>query len=141
MVSQVENLYVCPSPGPQRQPAAIIESSEMQRFLKDARSRFDMVILDTPSLTRCDDALLLEEQTDGIVLVSRPGITEKAVLEAAIEELDLGDDVRLLGVVVNAATMSAEQLASADTDVVEEPFEFAREPEFTRSAPAGRIDF
>ena len=37
MVSQVENLYVCPSPGPQRQPAAIIESSEMQRFLKDAR--------------------------------------------------------------------------------------------------------
>ncbi|MGD1865047.1 MAG: GumC family protein [Phormidesmis sp.] len=141
LVSQVENLYVCPSPGPQRQPAAIIESSEMQRFLKDARSRFDMVILDTPSLTRCDDALLLEEQTDGIVLVSRPGITEKAVLEAALEELELGDDVRLLGVVVNAASMSAEQLASADTDVIEEPFEFAREPEFTRSSTSGRIDF
>ena len=141
MVSQVENLYVCPSPGPQRQPAAIIESSEMQRFLKDARSRFDMVILDTPSLTRCDDALLLEEQTDGIVLVSRPGVTEKAVLEAALEELELSDDARLLGVVVNAASMSAEQLASADSDVIEEPFEFTREPEFTRTSSGGRIDF
>lgn len=141
MVSQVENLYVCPSPGPQRQPAAILESSEMQRFLMDARSRFDMVVLDTPSLTRCDDALLLESQTDGIVLVSRPGVTEKAVLEAALEELELGDDARLLGVVVNAANMSSEQLASADTDVIEEPFEFAREPEFTRSASSGRIDF
>ncbi len=141
MVSQVENLYVCPSPGPQRQPAAIIESSEMQRFLKDARSRFDMVILDTPSLTRCDDALLLEEQTDGIVLVARPGVTEKAVLEAALEELELSDDARLLGVIVNATSMSAEQLASADSDVVAEPFEFVREPEFTRSSSSGRIDF
>ena len=139
MVSQVENLYVCPSPGPQRQPAAIIESSEMQRFLKDARSRFDMVILDTPSLTRCDDALLLEEQTDGIVLVTRPGVTEKAVLDTAIEELELGDDVRLLGAVVNAARIGAQDLA-LDSDLDEEPIEIARAPEYS-GAPSGRIDF
>lgn len=138
MVSQVENLYVCPSPGPQRQPAAIIESSEMQRFLKDARTRFDMVILDTPSLTRCDDALLLEEQTDGIVLVTRPGVTEKAVLDTAIEELELSDDVRLLGAIVNAARVGAQDLA-LDNDV-EEPIELAREPEFS-GASSGRIDF
>ncbi len=139
MVSQVENLYVCPSPGPQRQPAAIIESSEMQRFLKDARSRFDMVILDTPSLTRCDDALLLEEQTDGIVLVTRPGVTEKAVLDTAIEELELSDDVRLLGAVVNAARVGSQDL-SLDSDLDEEPIEIARAPEFS-GAPSGRIDF
>ncbi|MEL6602350.1 MAG: cobalamin biosynthesis protein CobQ [Cyanobacteria bacterium J06614_10] len=141
MVSQVENLYVCPSPGPQRQPAAIIESSEMQRFLKDARSRFDMVILDTPSLTRCDDALLLEDQTDGIVLVARPGVTEKAVLDTALEELELSDDVRLLGAVVNAASVSASELTEEGDDVVDEPYELAREPEFSRPTPSGRIDF
>ena len=141
LVSQVENLYVCPSPGPQRQPAVILESSEMQRFLKDARSRFDMVILDTPSLTRCDDALLLEGQTDGIILVARPGVTEKAVLETALEELELSDDVRLLGAVINAASLSPEQMISAEADVVEEPYVYTPEPEFTRSGPAGRIDF
>jgi len=140
MVSQVENLYVCPSPGPQRQPAAIIESSEMQRFLKDARSRFDMVILDTPSLTRCDDALLLEEQTDGIVLVTRPGVTEKAVLDTAIEELELSEDVRLLGAVINAAAVSTQDL-SLDTDADEPPVVIAREPEFSAAQPGGRIDF
>ncbi len=140
MVSQVENLYVCPSPGPQRQPAAIIESSEMQRFLKDARSRFDMVILDTPSLTRCDDALLLEEQTDGILLVARPGITEKAVLDTAVEELELSDDVRLLGAVINAASMSAAQIASLGDETIEEPIELAREPELS-GVPGGRVDF
>jgi capsular exopolysaccharide synthesis family protein len=139
MVSQVENLYVCPSPGPQRQPAAIIESSEMQRFLKDARSRFDMVILDTPSLTRCDDALLLEDQTDGIVLITRPGVTEKAVLDTAIEELELSDDVRLLGAVINAASINAEQ-GSVAAEEVSGPMELPREPEFS-GAPSGRIDF
>lgn len=138
MVSQVENLYVCASPGPQRSPAAIIESSEMQQFIKDARARFDMVILDTPSLTRCDDALLLEEQTDGIVLVARPGVTEKAVLDAAIEELELSDDVRLLGAVINAADASPEQ--ALDIEDVLEPVEISSAPEFV-SVPTGRIDF
>ena len=138
MVSHVENLYVCASPGPQRQPAAIIESSEMQQFIKDARARFDMVILDTPSLTRCDDALLLEEQTDGIVLVTRPGITEKAVLDAAVEELEFSDDVRLLGAIINAADVSPEQEANIE-DILE-PIELSRAPEFT-TAPSGRIDF
>lgn len=140
MVSQVENLYVCPSPGPQRQPAAIIESSEMQRFLKDARTRFDMVILDTPSLTRCDDALLLEELTDGIVLVIRPGVTEKAVLDTAVEELELSDDVRLLGAVVNAASISTDQDVPPSDEADLEPIELPREPEFS-GAPSGRIDF
>ncbi|MGB5916511.1 MAG: cobalamin biosynthesis protein CobQ [Phormidesmis sp.] len=142
MVSQVENLYVCPSPGPQRQPAAILESSEMQRFLKDAKTRFDMVILDTPSLTRCDDALLLESQTDGMILVARPGVTEKAVLETALEELELSDDVRLLGALVNAASsISPEQMAAEESDIVQEPFEYSAAPTFTRTGPSGRVDF
>lgn len=141
MVSQVENLYVCPSPGPQRQPAAILESSEMQRFLKDAKTRFDMVILDTPSLTRCDDALLLESQTDGMILVARPGVTEKAVLETALEELELSDDVRLLGALVNAASISSEQMAAEESDVVQEPFEYSAAPTFTRTGPSDRVDF
>ncbi|MGB7087302.1 MAG: cobalamin biosynthesis protein CobQ [Phormidesmis sp.] len=144
MVAQVENLYVCPSPGPQRQPAAIIESSEMQRFLKDARTRFDMVILDTPSLTRCDDALLLEEQTDGIVLVARPGITEKAVLDTAVEELELSDDVRLLGAIINSANISPDQDLLSSSDLVADPIGLSREPELS-SVPSGRrsdrVDF
>ncbi len=141
MVSQVENLYVCPSPGPQRQPAAILESSEMQRFLKDAKTRFDMVVLDTPSLTRCDDALLLESQTDGMILVARPGITEKAVLETALEELELSDDVRLLGVLVNAASISPEQMTSAESDIVQGPFEYEPAPVFTGTGTSGPVDF
>ncbi|MGD1854223.1 MAG: GumC family protein [Leptolyngbyaceae cyanobacterium] len=108
MVPFIENLYVSPSPGPQRQAAAILESSEMRRFLDDARERFDMVILDTPSLSRVDDALLLEEQTDGMILVARPGVTERAVLNTALEELDINEDIRLLGVLINGSNVTLQ---------------------------------
>lgn len=140
MVAQVENLYVCASPGPQRQPAAVIESSEMQRFIKDARARFDMVILDTPSLTRCDDALMLEGQTDGIVLVARPGVTEKAVLETAIEELELSDDVRLLGAVINAARIDNRKDQPLNDEIEVEAVELPSEPEFSGTS-SGRVNF
>lgn len=103
MVPQVENLYLAPSPGPQPNAVAIIESSEMKRFLEDARGRFDMVILDAPPLIRSNDAILLEDLTDGLVLVTRPGYTEKAVLEAALEQLLETEDLRVLGAVINGA--------------------------------------
>ncbi|MEO0540460.1 MAG: cobalamin biosynthesis protein CobQ [Cyanobacteria bacterium P01_A01_bin.105] len=106
MVPFVENLYVAASPGPQRQAAGILESSEMRRFLEDAKGRFDMVVLDTPSLSRCDDALLLESQTDGIILVTRPGMTEKAILTTVLEDLDINEDVELLGAIINDADTS-----------------------------------
>ncbi len=114
MVPFIENLYVSPSPGPQRQAAAILESSEMRRFLDDARERFDMVILDTPSLSRVDDALLLEEQTDGMMLIARPGVTERAVLNTALEELDLNEDIRLLGVLINGANVTLQDEDNVD---------------------------
>lgn len=103
MVPRIENLYIAPSPGPQQHAVAIIESSELKRFLEDARGRFDMVILDAPPLIRSNDAILLERFTDGLVLVTRPGITEKAVLEAALEQLLETEEICILGAVINGA--------------------------------------
>ncbi|ESA37554.1 lipopolysaccharide biosynthesis protein [Leptolyngbya sp. Heron Island J] len=140
MVPFIENLYVSPSPGPQRQAAAILESSEMRRFLDDARERFDMVILDTPSLSRVDDALLLEEQTDGMILVARPGVTERAVLNTALEELDLNEDIRLLGVLINGANVTLQD----DEDDFEEDEGYLLaedESEVPRAVATTPIDF
>lgn len=101
LVPDVENLYVAPSPGSQRQAAAILESSEMRRLLEDVRGRFDLVILDTPSLSLCNDALLLEPYTDGMLLVTRPGYTQESLLAEALDQLTESDDIRLLGAIIN----------------------------------------
>ncbi|MCL1464108.1 GumC family protein [Argonema galeatum] len=124
LVPEVENLYLVPSPGPLRQPSAILESSEFQRLLEDVRGRFDMVIVDTPALSLCNDALLLEPLTDGIVLVTRPGYIAESMLTEAIDQLNESEELRLLGAIINGAdiplpmpTSSAEPQES----VVAEP--------------------
>lgn len=103
LVPQVENFFLAPSPGPQLHAAAVLESSEMKQFLAEARARFDLVLIDAPPLTRNNQALILAAETDGLLLVTRPGITEKAVLETLLEELLDTDDLVLLGTVINAA--------------------------------------
>ncbi len=100
LAPNIENLSILPSPGPQKQAAAIIESSELQLILKDSRGRFDLVIVDTPSLSSCNDALLLEELADGIILVTRPAITRSSLLSEAIDQLTEAE-VKILGAVIN----------------------------------------
>jgi capsular exopolysaccharide synthesis family protein len=101
LAPDIENLYIIPSPGPQRKAAAILESSEMQQLLKDVRGRYDFVVIDTPTLTVCNDALLLEPFTDGIILVTRPGYSQGSILLAALDELTEADPSPLLGAIIN----------------------------------------
>lgn len=100
LAPNIENLSILPSPGPQKQAAAIIESSELQLILKDSSGRFDLVIVDTPSLSSCNDALLLEELADGIILVTRPPITRSSLLSEATDQLTEAE-VKILGAVIN----------------------------------------
>ncbi|MEG4273765.1 MULTISPECIES: AAA family ATPase [unclassified Microcoleus] len=110
LVPEVENLYVVPSPGFLRQASAVLESSEMRRLFEDVRNRFDFVVVDSPALSECNDALTLEPYTDGMILVARPGYTLSSMLsEAADQLLESEDDEshksgpRLLGAIINGA--------------------------------------
>ncbi|HYW19461.1 MAG TPA: lipopolysaccharide biosynthesis [Nodularia sp. (in: cyanobacteria)] len=102
LVPEVENLYIIPSPGPVRQSAAILESSEMRRLMADVRERFDLVILDTNALSSSNDPLLIQPYSDGIVLVARPNHTQENMLGEAIDQL-VESELGLLGVIVNGA--------------------------------------
>jgi capsular exopolysaccharide synthesis family protein len=102
LVPQVENLYIVPSPGPVRNSAAIIESSEIRRLMEDARQRFDFVILDTSPLGLSNDPLLIQPYSDGMILVARPNQTQESVFSEAVDQL-LESETNLLGAIVNGA--------------------------------------
>ena len=124
LVPDVPNLYVIPSPGPQRQVSAVIESSELRQLLMQARARFDFVVVDSPALSRCNDTLALEPFTDGLLIVARPGITRGGLLNEYAEMLEEAEErVRVLGSVVNGAEI-----------VVEIPYEEEEEEPVTRSS-------
>lgn len=100
LVPEVENLYIVPCPGKQQRAAAIIESSELQRLLTEVKGRFDFIVVDSPSLTSCNDALLLEPLTNGIILTTRPGETKGSILNEALDQLTEAE-LPLLGVIIN----------------------------------------
>ncbi|MEC4814737.1 MAG: AAA family ATPase [Scytonema sp. PMC 1069.18] len=102
LVPDVENLYILPSPGPVRQSAAVLESSELRRLMEDVRERFDFVILDTNPLGLSNDPLLIQPYSDGIILVARPNYTQENMLGEAIDQLT-ESDLGLLGGVINGA--------------------------------------
>lgn len=130
LVPEVENLYLVPSPGPLRQPAAVLESSEFRRLIEDMRGRFDLVIIDTPALSHCNDALLLEPLTDGMVLVARPGYTGESMLTEAIEQLTESEDTQLLGVLINGADIPPPMptITKEVKEVIPQPETFEEEP-------------
>jgi capsular exopolysaccharide synthesis family protein len=105
LVPEIENLYIVPSPGPQKKAAAIMESGELKLLLEDAKRRFDVVIIDTPALSNANDALLLESLSDGIVIVTRPGFTRSNLLNETIEQFNEAE-VQLLGAVINQSELS-----------------------------------
>lgn len=128
LAPDVENLYVVPSPGPQSSAASLLESSELRRLLEDARGRFDLVILDTPSLSKCNDALLLEPYTDGMVLVTRPGVSQQSLLEEAIEQLNETESLRLLGAVINGVEVPLSRAVEDALIDEAKQWEFGRQP-------------
>jgi capsular exopolysaccharide synthesis family protein len=124
LVPEVENLYLAPSPGPVQQPAAILESSEFRRLLEDVRGRFDLVLVDAPALSLCNDAFVLEPMTDGIILVARPGYTIESMFAEAAEQLNESEDLTFLGGIINGT-----DIAIAKTPLFPEPKLMATEPE------------
>lgn len=130
LVPEVENLYIIPSPGPVRQSAAVLESSEMRRLMEDVRQRYDLVILDTNPLSLSNDPLLIQPYSDGIVLVARPNFTQENMLGEAIDQL-LEDELGLLGVIINGADInitlppSDESLLGEDPDIRDETAEIS----------------
>jgi capsular exopolysaccharide synthesis family protein len=130
---RVENLYVIPSVGPQLQPVAILESSEIRRLIKDCRGRFDLVILDSPALNLYSDALLIEPLVDGVMLVVRPGETQNRSLKEVLNQVEIAE-VPLLGVVINGARVASEAKQTSTLTEEEEIF-ILPQAQFTNGHP------
>ncbi|BAZ15875.1 lipopolysaccharide biosynthesis protein [Calothrix sp. NIES-4071] len=119
LVPEIENLYIVPSPGPVRNSAAILESSEMRRLMEDVRARFDFVILDSNPLGLSNDALLIQPYSDGIIMVARPNFTQENVFGEAVDQL-VESEMGLIGAIVNGAedvVITSQRVATLEPEV------------------------
>lgn len=84
-------------------PLELLQSTKLRTMLTRMSALFDWVIIDSPPLVPVADANVWGRLTDGMVLVTRQGVSERKMLQKGLKPLD---NPALLGVVFNGSTDS-----------------------------------
>jgi protein-tyrosine kinase len=93
-----EELYFIPGGGRITDASELLAGDKFRSFLKEMRSRFDIVLLDTPPILPVADTLSLRDQIDGFILIFRMGFTPHVMLRQIVDEIE---KEKILGVVLN----------------------------------------
>jgi succinoglycan biosynthesis transport protein ExoP len=100
-ISDLPNLQVLPAGSPPTHPAEILASNQMQQLIKTWSKEYDHVIVDTPPVLPFADAIVLASRADGVILVTRAGVSNKKAL-LRVRDLLLRSGANIVGVVRNA---------------------------------------
>ena len=92
-------------------PAELIESRAMEALLEQAKTAYDLIVIDTPPVAAVSDAFPLLSRADGVIIVGRIGHDRRDVSERFRETLD-GVGAHVIGVIANRFRPSAHSAYS-----------------------------
>jgi Mrp family chromosome partitioning ATPase len=87
-------------------PIDLMQLGRLSEALEQLGTFFDWIIIDTPPIFPLADTPLWMKLADGVIMVTREGVSEKKLLSRAVEALD---PATLLGVVVNSCNGSGQE--------------------------------
>jgi len=83
----IENLSFISSGQVASHPADILASARMNELLRELRTQFDYILIDTPPVIPVTDAAIIGAQADGVLMVIRAGETQRGIVRRAGELL------------------------------------------------------
>lgn len=89
--TSTRNLFLLDSEPNIPNPADILSSNSYARLASVLESSFDYVIYDTPPVGPFVDAAILSTLVDGVIMIVKPGMTKRAELLGAFEQLQKAD--------------------------------------------------
>ena len=98
--TDIPNLFLINAGPVPPNPAELLGSEKMTRFIRMMSEECDHVLFDLPPMMEISDALVLGAKVDGLVLVVHGDKTSREALKKTREKLDLLK-VRTIGVVIN----------------------------------------
>ena len=100
MKTAIDDLYVLSAGEELPNPAEVLGSQRMERFIAEMEDEFDLVIVDTPPVLLFSDPTAVVAHTDGVLLVAAANETDGRAFKHAAS---LMDDVEAahIGVVLN----------------------------------------
>ena len=81
-------------------PLDLLQSQKLYPIMTELEEYFDWIIIDSPPLLPIADTSVWSAQAEGIILVTRYGITQKKALLRGVKEVDRK---KLVGAVVNCS--------------------------------------
>lgn len=97
-------LWILPAGLAPNTPLDLLQSEKLRRLMDHLASLFDWIIVDSPPILPLADTSVWTRVVDGVLLVSRQGVTEKKQLEQGIQALEPG---KLIGALLNCSRASA----------------------------------
>jgi capsular exopolysaccharide synthesis family protein len=91
------NLWVVPAGVPDPSPCERLNSPALAELIREARRRFDCVLIDTPPAL-LPDCRLIERWVDGFLMLVTANKTPRRMLSEALKELD---PAKVFGIVFN----------------------------------------
>jgi capsular exopolysaccharide synthesis family protein len=94
------NLHVIPSGPIPPNPVELLISKAMTDMMAGLRQHYDFIFIDAPPLMGIQDAILLGEHADGLLLVAWGGKTARKTIEKAKAEIEKFN-IKLFGLILN----------------------------------------
>lgn len=89
-------------------PMELLSSYRMENFLREARSKYDRVIIDSPPVTGLADSLVIGAKTDGtVLLIDARRVSRNIVKKVKHRLLETG--MKVLGVVLNRIDLQRDE--------------------------------
>ena len=107
----IENIWIIPTGRLPINPVEILEAKEVANFIEKLRTRFDVIIFDSPPVLPVTDASLLAPKMDCVVIVYEMGRTSReALLRTKVQLESVG--AKIAGVILNHTRSQTEAFAS-----------------------------
>jgi tyrosine-protein kinase Etk/Wzc len=104
--TSLENLYYISSGTIPPNPSELLGSNLMKEFIEELKSKYDMIIIDSPPFITVTDAEILFRLTDGTVLVVQANKTPSEAFYKSCEKMLSFNSHNFLGVVLNNFNIS-----------------------------------
>jgi len=98
------NIWLLPAGRIPPNPLEVIQSQKLPLVMDELAGCFDWIIIDSPPVLPLADTSIWMRLSDGILLVTRQGVTERQQLQKGIEALE---PKKVLGALLNGSAASA----------------------------------